>query len=86
MLSSENGVVFAAMEQTKPRLFRKMMSSGNGHTAKADEILSMPAISQTPAGELGAFALVNSAALGFGPRTPGLVSELRAKILAEITQ
>ena len=63
-----------------------MMSSGNGHTAKADEILSMPAISQTPAGEMGAFALVNSAALGFGPRTPGLVSELRAKILAEITQ
>lgn len=62
-----------------------MMSSGNGHTAKADEILSMPAISQTPAGEMGAFALVNSAALGFGPRTPGLVSELRAKILAEIT-
>jgi iron complex transport system substrate-binding protein len=41
-----------------------------------DDILSLPAISQTPAGENGALVRIDPAALGFGPRTAEFAQEL----------
>lgn len=63
-----------------------MMSGRGDHAGKEAEILAIPAISQTPAGLIGAFALVDSAALGFGPRTPELLADLRENILTEISE
>lgn len=74
-----------AIIQAAPDVIIMMTGRGN-HASKEAEIMAIPAISQTPAGQISAFALVDSAALGFGPRTPELLADLRANILAEISE
>ncbi len=46
-----------------------MMTSRGDHSGAKDDILSLPSLAQTPAGENGGFVLIDGAALGFGPRT-----------------
>ncbi len=53
-----------------------MMDSRGDHGGRAEEVLGLPSVSLTPAGENGAFITIPGAALGFGPRTPQLASDL----------
>lgn len=59
-----------------------MMSGQADHEARAEEILSLPAIAQTPAGRTKAFVTIDPAALGFGPRTAMFAQELSDDLAA----
>mgnify|MGYP001804546150 CR=1 FL=1 len=47
---------------------------------RAEEVLVLPAVALTPAGENAAFLTIPGAALGFGPRTPQLAGDLLAQL------
>jgi iron complex transport system substrate-binding protein len=53
-----------------------MMTGQEDHEARAEEIFALPAMSQTPAAQNGAFVTIDGAALGFGPRTAAFAHEL----------
>jgi iron complex transport system substrate-binding protein len=75
---SDEAIIMAA-----PDVIVMMASTGEAeHDAKRDDTLALHAIAQTPAGKNGAFVLVNPAALGFGPRTASMASELRDNLIA----
>ncbi|MEJ6404825.1 heme/hemin ABC transporter substrate-binding protein [Yoonia sp. 2307UL14-13] len=57
-----------------------MMDGRGDHGGRAEEVLALPAVSSTPAGENEAFITIPGAALGFGPRTPQLAGELLAQL------
>ncbi|MEM1301155.1 MAG: ABC transporter substrate-binding protein [Pseudomonadota bacterium] len=46
-----------------------MMDGRGNHAARKDEVLGLPFVALTPAGETAAFETIPAAALGFGPRT-----------------
>ncbi|MEJ8560499.1 ABC transporter substrate-binding protein [Yoonia sp. GPGPB17] len=48
-----------------------MMDGRGDHSGRADEVLALPSVALTPAGENAAFLTIPGA-LGFGPRTPEL--------------
>ncbi|MCA0043965.1 heme/hemin ABC transporter substrate-binding protein [Celeribacter litoreus] len=49
--------------------------------ANLDDVLSLPAIQRTPAGETGAVVTVDAAALGFGPRTAKFARALHEQLM-----
>ncbi|MCH2078822.1 MAG: ABC transporter substrate-binding protein [Rhodobacteraceae bacterium] len=53
-----------------------MMDGRGNHSGRKEEVLSLPAIALTPAGQNDGFITVPGAALGFGPRTGQLGLEL----------
>lgn len=57
-----------------------MMEGRGDHSGGGVEVLALPAVSLTPAGENGHFITISGDALGFGPRTPALASDLRAQL------
>lgn len=59
-----------------------MMEGRGNHSGRAEEVLALPSLALTPAGQNGAFVTVPGAALGFGPRTPELARALNAKLAA----
>ncbi|MEM1101337.1 MAG: ABC transporter substrate-binding protein, partial [Pseudomonadota bacterium] len=59
-----------------------MMEGRGNHSGRAEEVLSLPSLALTPAGENGAFITVPGAALGFGPRTPELARALHEDLVA----
>ncbi|AJE48383.1 heme/hemin ABC transporter substrate-binding protein [Celeribacter indicus] len=61
-----------------------MMTGEEEHEARRGQILSLPAIAQTPAGQNGAFVTVDPAALSFGPRTADFARELNAALDAAV--
>ncbi|MEC8630374.1 MAG: ABC transporter substrate-binding protein [Pseudomonadota bacterium] len=61
-----------------------MMTGQEDHEARAEEIFALPAMSQTPAAQNGAFVTIDGAALGFGPRTAAFAHEL-ADAIANVT-
>jgi iron complex transport system substrate-binding protein len=59
-----------------------MMDARGDHGGRAEEVLSLPSVSSTPAGQNGAFVTIPGAALGFGPRTPELATDLLEQLEA----
>lgn len=59
-----------------------LMMDRGGHAAITDELLlSMPAFSATPAAETGQIVRMNGLLLlGFGPRTPGAITQLNTQL------
>ncbi|WP_417248158.1 heme/hemin ABC transporter substrate-binding protein [Celeribacter sp.] len=81
-IASDEAIIAAA-----PDVVLMMEPTGEEeHDARRADTLALPAISQTPAGQNGAFVLVPPAALGFGPRTASMAKQLRADLLAATGQ
>lgn len=59
-----------------------MMDGRGDHGGRAEEVLGLPSVALTPAGEMGNFITIPGAALGFGPRTPAFAADLRAQFAA----
>ncbi|WP_380058810.1 hemin ABC transporter substrate-binding protein (plasmid) [Falsihalocynthiibacter sp. SS001] len=59
-----------------------MMPPTGDHTGDISDVLTLPAISQTPAGQNDALVMVDPAALGFGPRTGQFATQLYADLRA----
>lgn len=79
-IASDEAIIAAA-----PEVIVKMTSTGQtDHDSGREDVLTLPAISQTPAGQKGALVLVDPAALGFGPRTATLARSLRADLIAAV--
>lgn len=57
-----------------------MMDGRGDHGGRAEEVLALPSVSLTSAGENEAFITIPGAALGFGPRTPQLASDLLTQL------
>lgn len=57
-----------------------MMDGRGDHGGRADEVLALPSVALTPAGENAAFLTIPGAALGFGPRTPQLAGDLLTQL------
>ncbi|WP_417244029.1 heme/hemin ABC transporter substrate-binding protein [Celeribacter sp.] len=79
-IASDEAIIAAA-----PDVVLMMEPTGEAeHDTRAADTLSLPAISQTPAGAAGALVLVDPAALGFGPRTATLAAALRTDLLSAV--
>ena len=57
-----------------------MMEGRGNHGGRAEEVLALPSVAVTPAGENGGFLTVPGAALGFGPRTADAAIELNERL------
>ncbi|MGF6158559.1 iron complex transport system substrate-binding protein [Ensifer sp. KUDG1] len=69
-----------AIVEAKPDVIL-MMDRGGEHSAKAEELFAMPALSLTPAAKNKALVRMDGLhLLGFGPRTASAVRELNAAI------
>lgn len=64
-----------AVIQAAPDVIVMMEPRGEHSTREAD-IMGMPAVALTPAGQSGAFVTIPGAALGFGPRTASFARQL----------
>lgn len=53
-----------------------MMEPRGDHTSRKDEVMSLPPVLITPAGQSDAFIQIPGAALGFGPRTASFGQQL----------
>lgn len=53
-----------------------MMKGREDHAGKKDDIFALPALALSPAARNDRFVLIDSAALGFGPRTAHFATEL----------
>jgi ABC-type hemin transport system, periplasmic component len=72
-----------AIIAASPDVILMMESTGQPeHDANKSDILDLPALSQTPAGQNRAFVQVDPAALGFGPRTAEFATELHNALRA----
>ncbi|ATG47752.1 hemin ABC transporter substrate-binding protein [Celeribacter ethanolicus] len=77
-IMSDEAIIAAA-----PDVVLMMDSTGQSeHDANKSDILDLPALSQTPAGQNHAFVQVAPAALGFGPRTAHFATELHNALWA----
>ncbi|WP_460272431.1 heme/hemin ABC transporter substrate-binding protein [Celeribacter sp. ULVN23_4] len=77
-IMSDEAIIAAA-----PDVVLMMESTGQTeHDVNKSDILSLPALSQTPAGQNGAFVQISPAALGFGPRTAEFATELHKALWA----
>ena len=72
-----------AIIATAPDVVLMMEPTGESeHDGNRADILDLPALSHTPAGQNGAFVEVSPAALGFGPRTALFAQELHDALWA----
>ncbi|MBT9383550.1 ABC transporter substrate-binding protein [Pseudooceanicola sp. CBS1P-1] len=72
-----------ALIAAAPEVILMMTSTGARQMDSSDaDILSLPAVARTPAGDRGALVRVDPAALGFGPRTAAFARTLHAALLA----
>jgi iron complex transport system substrate-binding protein len=71
-----------AVIQAAPDVIVMMEARGDHSTRKAD-IMGMPAVALTPAGQSGAFVTIPGAALGFGPRTAGFARQLHQALYSD---
>lgn len=77
-IMSDEAIISAA-----PDVVLMMESTGqSAHDANKSDILDLPALSQTPAGQNHAFVQIDPAALGFGPRTAHFATELHNALWA----
>ncbi|MFV0491685.1 MAG: hemin ABC transporter substrate-binding protein [Pseudorhodobacter sp.] len=75
-IMSDEAVIAAA-----PEVIVMIQPTGAGPIDNGrEDVMELPAIQQTPAGEAGALVLVNGAALGFGPRT----AEFARKLMTDL--
>lgn len=88
MASSFNGYKIVSDEAViaaAPQVIVMMEPTGNHETdAMRADVMALPAIGQTPAGQTGALIRVPSAALGFGPRTAGFARDLHDALQAQV--
>ena len=71
-----------AVIQAAPDVIVMMEARGDHSTRKAD-IMGMPAVALTPAGQSGAFVTIPGAALGFGPRTASFARQLHQALYSD---
>jgi iron complex transport system substrate-binding protein len=60
-----------------------MMEGRGNHSGRKEEVLALPAVALTPAGQNEAFITIPGAALGFGPRTAVFAKQLHDLIYGQ---